>query len=197
MPGLSKWAIRRPIVALIAWVIVLGAIVGLGSQLGGELNDSFSLPETESTVAQELLTTGGDSAASAGAGARVVWSPANGSAVDAGVLSEITPVLQELAGLASVSCITMPTGASLGSDCPAAPAGMDPDQLQQLPVEQQQLIGDAAGASVAAAEAIATAKSDIAVLTALVQGEPVTRRATTADRRCGGGFRGGIVRGQS
>lgn len=36
-----------------------------------------------------------------------------------------------------------------------------------------QLIGDAAGASVAAAEAIATAKSDIAVLTTLVQGEPI------------------------
>ena len=36
-----------------------------------------------------------------------------------------------------------------------------------------QLIGDAAGASVAAAEAVATAKSDIAVLTALVQNEPM------------------------
>jgi iron complex transport system substrate-binding protein len=36
-----------------------------------------------------------------------------------------------------------------------------------------QLIGDAAGASVAAAEAVATAKSDIAVLTALVQDQPV------------------------
>jgi iron complex transport system substrate-binding protein len=36
-----------------------------------------------------------------------------------------------------------------------------------------QLIGDAAGASVAAAEVIATAKSDIAVLTALVQDQPV------------------------
>ena len=36
-----------------------------------------------------------------------------------------------------------------------------------------QLIGDAAGASVAAAEVIATAKSDIAVLTALVQDQPM------------------------
>ena len=36
-----------------------------------------------------------------------------------------------------------------------------------------QLIGDAAGASVAAAEAIATAKSDIAVLTTLVQDQPI------------------------
>jgi len=35
------------------------------------------------------------------------------------------------------------------------------------------LIGDAAGASVTAAEVIATAKSDIAVLTSLVQGEPM------------------------
>jgi len=36
-----------------------------------------------------------------------------------------------------------------------------------------QLIGDAAGASVTAAEVIATAKSDIAVLTALVQDQPM------------------------
>jgi iron complex transport system substrate-binding protein len=36
-----------------------------------------------------------------------------------------------------------------------------------------QLIGDAAGASVAAAEAITIAKSDIAVLTALVQDQPM------------------------
>ena len=36
-----------------------------------------------------------------------------------------------------------------------------------------QLIGDAAGASVAAAEAVATAKSEIAVLTALVQDQPM------------------------
>ena len=36
-----------------------------------------------------------------------------------------------------------------------------------------QLIGDAAGASVAAAEVIATAKSDIAVLTVLVQDQPM------------------------
>ena len=36
-----------------------------------------------------------------------------------------------------------------------------------------QLIGDAAGASVTAAEVVTTAKSDIAVLTSLVQGEPM------------------------
>jgi iron complex transport system substrate-binding protein len=36
-----------------------------------------------------------------------------------------------------------------------------------------QLIGDAAGASVTAAEVIATAKSDIAVLTTLVQDQPM------------------------
>lgn len=130
MPGLSKWAIRRPVVALIAWVIALGAIVGLGSQLGGALNDSFSLPATESTAAQELLSNGGDGAAGSGAGARIVWSPTalsstpTGGAVDPLVLSEITPVLQQIADLVSVSCVTLPTGAGLGPNCPAAPAGM-------------------------------------------------------------------------
>ena len=160
VPGLSKWAIRRPVVALIAWVIALGAIVGLGSQLGGALNDSFSLPATESTEAQELLSNGGDGAASAGSGARIVWSPtalssaSAGGAVDPLVLSEITPVLQQIADLGSVSCVSLPTGAGLGPNCPAAPVGMTPDQLKVLPEDEQQAINDAGAAFAAASSAV-------------------------------------------
>ena len=48
MPGLSSWAVRRPVFALIAWVIAMVAIVGLSAGLKGTLNDSFDLPDTES-----------------------------------------------------------------------------------------------------------------------------------------------------
>ncbi|MSX64798.1 MAG: MMPL family transporter, partial [Actinobacteria bacterium] len=184
MPGLSKWAIRRPVVALIAWVIALGAIVGLGSQLGGALNDSFSLPATESTAAQELLSSGGDGGASSGAGARIVWSPtalssaSAGGAVDPLVLSEITPVLQQIADLASVSCVTLPTRGGLGSNCPAPPAGMTPDQLKDLPQDQQQAISDAGAAFAAASSAVSpdgsVAYSDVTFVDGVVSAGDAT-----------------------
>jgi hypothetical protein len=51
MPGLSSWAVRRPVIALIAWFIAMVAIVGLSAGLKGTLNDSFDLPDTESKTA--------------------------------------------------------------------------------------------------------------------------------------------------
>ena len=54
MPGLSAWAVRRPVIALIAWFVALVAMVGLGLTVGGKLNDSFDLPDTESKVAMDL-----------------------------------------------------------------------------------------------------------------------------------------------
>ena len=44
MPGLSAWAVRRPVIALLAWVVAMVAIIGLSFGLKGTLNDSFDLP---------------------------------------------------------------------------------------------------------------------------------------------------------
>lgn len=68
MPGLSAWAVRRPVYALIAWVVAMVAVFGLAAAFKGTLNDSFSLPETESTKAQDLLASSGSSEASFGSG---------------------------------------------------------------------------------------------------------------------------------
>ena len=75
MPGLSQWAVRRPVAALIAYFVALLAVIGIGLNFGGTLNDSFDLPDTESTTAQELLSTLGNEdidAQSSGATAKVV-----------------------------------------------------------------------------------------------------------------------------
>jgi RND superfamily putative drug exporter len=143
MPGLSAWAVRRPVVALVTWFIALFALVGLGTQVGGELNDSFDLPDTESKVATDLLLSSGTDTSRLDGGATIVWSPATGTAVDPEVAEQVVPLLTEIAALDSVSCVTNPLdpqGAPLGVDCPEA-SGPDPAAVQALTPEEQQLLG--------------------------------------------------------
>ena len=98
MGALSRWAVRKPVLALVAWFIAMAGVIGIGTQFGGEFNDSFSLPDTESTTATEMLSTLPPSG-SGEAAVRIVWSPASGSVTDPTVAAEITPVLEEIAAL--------------------------------------------------------------------------------------------------
>jgi RND superfamily putative drug exporter len=157
MPGLSQWAVRRPVAALISWFIALFAVIAIGINFGGTLNDSFDLPDTESTTAQELLATLGNSeidAESSGATARIVWSPSTGSAVDPEAIAEITPLLEQISQIDSVSCVTNPTdpAGSIGSACPSQSANADP--AQQLSPEELELLEPAFAAAAAAGSAI-------------------------------------------
>lgn len=141
MPVLSAWAVRRPVIALISWLIALAAVVGLGTQLGGEFNDSFDLPDTESKVATDLLISSGTDTSRVDGGATIVWSPEVGAATDAAVAERVRPVLEEIASLPSVTCVTNPLdpqGASLGSDCPA-PA-IDPAAFSALTPAELQIL---------------------------------------------------------
>jgi RND superfamily putative drug exporter len=117
MGALSRWAVRKPVLALVAWFIAMAAVFGLGTQFRGEFNDSFSLPDTESTTATEMLSTLPPSG-SGEAAVRIVWSPASGSVTDPVVAEEITPVLEEIAALESVTCVSNPYGDPIGRDCP-------------------------------------------------------------------------------
>ncbi len=60
MPGLSAWAVRQPIKALIAWFIAVVAIGTLGIGFAGSYNDAFELPDTESKAATDLLMSSGN-----------------------------------------------------------------------------------------------------------------------------------------
>ena len=150
MPGLSSWAVRRPVVALIAWLVAVIAVVGLGVGLGGQLNDSFVLPDTESTSAQNLLMTLSDAGAATGATARVVWSPASGSAIDESAVAQVSPLLESIASLDSVKCVTTPYGPPLGAGCPPVNAGPSKDEMAAMPADQQASFKDASAAAQAA-----------------------------------------------
>lgn len=145
MPGLSKWAVRRPVLALIAWFVALAAVAGLGIGFGGQYNDSFDLPDTESNVATDLLSSSGTDTSNVDGGATVVWSPASGSALDPATAAEVLPVLEEIAAQSMVTCVTNPfdpRGAGLGRECTTSSA-IDPALAGQVlsPEELQTLAG--------------------------------------------------------
>ena len=104
MGGLSRWAVRKPWYALGAWVLLMIAVFTLGGAFGGKLNDSFSLPETDSLRAQELLEKlpDGQASGATSATANIVWSPGaeGASAVDPKVAATMVPLLTEISKLA-------------------------------------------------------------------------------------------------
>ena len=142
MPGLSAWAVRRPVIAIIAWFVAVAAVVGLGLSVGGTLNDKFELPNTESKTATDLLSSSGTDTSRLDGGATIVWSPATGSAVDPAVAAQVSPLLESIAGLGSVTCVTTPFDPqvpAIGSDCPA-PSGPGPEAMKALTPEEQQTL---------------------------------------------------------
>jgi len=147
MPGLSAWAVRRPVVALITWLVAVIATIGLGAGVGGKLNDSFDLPDTESTAALKLLEVSGRSGGGFDDSATVVWSPGTGSAVDPAVLDEVLPALEGIASLPSVACVTNPVGASFGPACPRPPAMPSAQDLEQMPPQVSEAMAAAARAN--------------------------------------------------
>ncbi|MBU6147613.1 MAG: MMPL family transporter [Actinomycetales bacterium] len=127
MPGLSAWAVRRPVAALLTWVIAVTAIAAAALTFRGDFNDTFALPDTESTRAQELLAARGSGTAGSAPTAAIVWSPATGRADSPGVLATMKPILEGAAGLASVTCVTVPGQQSIPPQCPPLPASVSPD----------------------------------------------------------------------
>jgi RND superfamily putative drug exporter len=116
---MSSWAVRRPLLALILWVVVLVGIGMAAAATDGRFNDSFALPGVQSTVAQDLLTEL-EGTTSADATAKVIWSPASGKVTDRSTREAIRPTLQRLAELEFVSCVVGPYGDDYGRTCPTA-----------------------------------------------------------------------------
>ena len=150
MGRLSRWAVRSPWWAIGGWVVLVAAVFVLGGRFGGNLNDSFSLPDTESLKAQNLLEQmpkdGGASEATTTT-ATVVWSPTSGSAVDGPTGTKILPLLTAVSKLPGVACVTNPysrTGEGLGAKCQAPPAPQVPTDLTAEQKAQFQAAGLAA-----------------------------------------------------
>ncbi|MFY9208494.1 MAG: MMPL family transporter [Candidatus Nanopelagicales bacterium] len=113
---MSRFAIHRPKLALLIWLLV---IVGLGvfaTSLDSKFNDSFSLPGAQSTKAQDLLeklNAGENNDVSI----KVIWSPTQGKVTDEATKKAVEPVLKEISKLNKVNCVSNPYGDNFGAKC--------------------------------------------------------------------------------
>ncbi len=120
MGRISQWAVRRPWRALLSWVLIMVALGFLGIRFGGDYNDNFELPDTESTTAQDLLAdlSGGGAGTGSGLEGQVVWRAESGQVTDADAQATMTALLTEISTSPGVTCVLTPFGDPMGSECP-------------------------------------------------------------------------------
>ena len=118
-----------------------------GITLGGNYNDNFQLPDTESTTAQNLLE---DLSGSAGTGAgldgQVVWKADSGKATEGAAGAKTKALLTKISTMPGVACVQTPFGDPLGSECPAPPADQGDDQGNDQNAQQSDQSPAAQGA---------------------------------------------------
>ena len=99
---LGRFAYRRGLLVLIAWILIAAAAVAGGLLLGGKLQDSFAIPGTESQQAIDRLAAVFPQ--SAGASAQIVVKSDAGP-IDSGTLkTEIDSVVASLGDESKMRC---------------------------------------------------------------------------------------------
>ncbi|MBO1334866.1 MMPL family transporter [Streptomyces sp. VRA16 Mangrove soil] len=109
---MARWCYRHRLVVLVLW---LGALFGLGatgSTAGTDYSNVFSLPDTDSKTAYDLMLKAFPNAA--GDTDTVVWKAKDGSVTDQAVRSRIEPALKDIAAMKGVGEVTSPYAAGGG-----------------------------------------------------------------------------------
>ncbi|GHF84691.1 membrane protein [Streptomyces griseosporeus] len=113
MAALARWCYRHRLVVLLLWV---GALFGLGasaSTAGSDYANVFSLPDTDSKSAYDLMEKAFP--ARAGDTDTVVWKVDEGSVRDADVRSRIQPALEKIARMKGVGDVSGPYSGPQGA----------------------------------------------------------------------------------
>src|SRR4051812_12088228 len=111
--ALARWCYRHRLVVLLLWV---GALFGLGfsaSTAGTDYANVFSLPNTDSKRAYDLMEKAFPE--SAGDTDTVVWKVGSGTVRDQAVRSRIQPALDRIAGMKGVGGVTSPYAGARGA----------------------------------------------------------------------------------
>ena len=183
---MSRWAVRHPVQALIAWVVLL-VVIGLSAaRFSGSFNDSFALPGASSTTAQDLLTRLAGKPTDTSS-IKVVWSAPGASVTSEATKKAIEPTLKELAGLPFTTCVAGPYGRNFGSQCPAAtPVDYRAAVKAAARAELAKATGipeDRLGAAVDALDSLAPLeKADPAALASLARQLPEVARLASVPR---------------
>ncbi len=116
---MSRWAVRHPVWALLAWLLVLVGIGAGAAAFPGTYNDSFALPGASSTTAQNLLQSLEKGPATTSS-VTVVWQERNEEVTSKRTRAAIDPMLERLSKLPFTKCVEGPYGRNYGRDCSKA-----------------------------------------------------------------------------
>ncbi|WP_350349586.1 MMPL family transporter [Agromyces sp. G08B096] len=104
---IGRFAYRRAWLVVIGWVVALGALLGLGLGLGGQLQESYSIPGTESQEAIDQLAAVFPQ--TAGASAKAVIDAPDGDSVESDAnRAAIEAMEAELEGIDGVASVLGP-----------------------------------------------------------------------------------------
>lgn len=103
---IGRFAYRKAWLVISAWVLVLAGLLGGGLALGGQFQESFTIPGTESQ--QTIDTLENLFPAAAGAGATVVVEIPDGDVNSADATQQITDVSDEMADIDQVASVIPP-----------------------------------------------------------------------------------------
>ncbi len=108
MSAIARWCFRHRFAVIAAWVLVLVGLGALSQAVKSDFNNSFSLPGTGSTTAQQLLAKA--IPARAGDSDTIVWQVSNGTVRDATVTTRMSNVLTQIATMPEVAAVVSPYG---------------------------------------------------------------------------------------
>ena len=108
MSAIARWCYRHRFVVIAAWVVVLFGLGALSQAVKSDYNNSFSLPGTGSTAAQQLLARAVP--AQAGDSDTIVWQVGHGTVRDPAVAARMTAMLRQVATMPEVTAVVGPYG---------------------------------------------------------------------------------------
>ena len=108
MSFIARWCFRHRFAVIAAWVLVLIALTTLAQAVKAEYDNSFSLPGTGSTTAQQLLAS--TVPAQPGDSDRIVWHVGTGTVRDPAVMTRMSAALSRVATFPEVASVISPYG---------------------------------------------------------------------------------------
>ena len=108
MPAIARWCFHHRFVVITAWVLVLIGLGILAQAVKTQYNNSFALPGTGSTTAQELLAK--TVPVQSGDADTIVWHVRTGTVRAAAVMARMSPVLDRIAKFPEVAAVISPYG---------------------------------------------------------------------------------------
>jgi len=106
MSAIARWCFRHRFAVIAAWVFALIVLSVVAQAVKSDYNNSFSLPGTGSTTAQQLLSR--TVPAQSGDSDTIVWRVSAGTVGDAAVMARMNGALTRISGFPEVAGVISP-----------------------------------------------------------------------------------------